>query len=77
MAATVLGAGFKVDPAKAKLGSGDKPDESEPIGSVEEELARIVVARLRTGFPAAAMAAAVELTESIASKYGLQGGAWL
>lgn len=73
-AGTIIGAGFKIDPAKAAAAAAQT---AEPVESAEQELARMVMLRLGQGSPQSAMAAAVELVNSIAAKYDLNGGAWL
>lgn len=72
---TVIGAGFSIDPSKAR--GAAEPDADERPATNEEELATLVIKRLRQGFPAAAMAAAVDLVNSIAALHDLGGGAYL
>lgn len=74
MATTQL-SGFTID--ASATGADHEPDADDRPMTNEEQLAAAVVARIRTGHPKAAMAAAVELVNSIAALYGLGGGAWL
>jgi len=54
----------------------DDEADADDAESVYQELARKVVTRLEAGFPKAAMAHAVELTNLIARRHDLGGGAW-
>lgn len=71
MATTQL-SGFTIDASATTEPEADARPES-----AEEELARVIITRLRQGSPKAAMAAAVELVNSIAATYDLGGGAYL
>lgn len=75
MATTTVGSGFKINADKARAQKPEVDDEA-PL-TAEEELLLKVAQRLRQGFPAAALAAAVDLVNSIAAKHGLGGGAYL
>lgn len=74
MATTEI-SGFTID--ASATGPDHEPEADDDPGTAEEQLARAVITKLRQGFPKAAMAAAVDLVESIAATYGVGGGAYL
>lgn len=74
MAQTKIAAGSGFD-IEGDIGEATSEDDDSPK-TVEEELALKIITRLRQGFPKAAMAHAVELTNRIARKNDLSGGAW-
>lgn len=74
MATTQL-SGFTIDASAA--GADHEPEAGARPESADEELARLTITRLRQGSPKAALAAAVELVNSIAATYDLGGGAYL
>jgi len=55
---------------------GEATNEGHPE-TVHEELARKAIQRLNQGFPKAALAYLVELTNMVAQENDLGGGAWL
>jgi len=66
----IVGGGIVID--------GDIAEATtEGTETVYEELARKCATRMRQGFPKAALAYAVELTNLIALDNDLGGGAWL
>lgn len=59
------------------IAEGSTGVETDVVETAEEELARKVIARLRTGQPKAAIAAAVDLVNTIAAANGLSAFASL
>ncbi len=75
MAGTLIvedgGAGLVIEGDIGEATSDDTPE------TVAEQLARVCLRRLAMGYPAAALAHAVELVNLIARENDLGGGAWL
>lgn len=66
--------GFNIDPSKAKATAVAEPADEL---TTEEELCMAITRALRLNQPKAALAAAHDLTNRIARKHNLTGGAWL
>lgn len=54
-----------------------EPEADDEPQTAEEQLARMVITRLRQGHPKAAAAAAVDLVNVIAANHGMSCGAFL